>query len=527
MDKNIKTVIGKDVIESLTIGMYDDSRFIYREFIQNAADQIDKARQQGLINEGEIHIQIDPEKKTISIEDDATGIEENKFVEILRNIAQSTKQRGVDKGFRGIGRLGGLGYCEKLVFETSFQGETVKSIMTWDAIKLKSIINNRNQKEEASDVIDEVTTLEKTKEKPESHYFKVTMVGVSNKDLLDVKEIRNYLSMVAPVPFSKSFLFARKIYDELEKEGIKVDEYKTFVNTDQLFKGYNSYIYEGADSNNRKKIGEIIDVQFFKDYDKENNKLFWGWYSITQKTSNINEKSKNEALQSLNQINYSRGFRLRKANIQIGSEDTLTRFHRDRRFQFYFFGEVYGLHSDLIPNARRDNFSETEIYYEFEKKLKNFFHTIIHKLCYAASDVNSAVKAITSYNDELIKFESKKKGEGFIDKAEQETYLDNIEKKKAEALKAEKKLDSIRTKSEDSLNPINKIIERATYNHTLALHNEVRDDGDEKPVFRTDKLSRLNKQERKFLGNVFTIIRNVLPKETAELLILKIEEEYK
>ncbi|MBK7988387.1 MAG: ATP-binding protein [Ignavibacteria bacterium] len=166
MDKNYKTVIGKDVIESLTIGMYDDSRFIYREYIQNAADQIDKARQQGLVEDGEIHIIIDPAKKFISIEDDATGIEENKVVEILKNIAQSTKQRGVDKGFRGIGRLGGLGYCEKLVFETSFKGESVKSIMTWDALKLKSIINNRNQKEEASAVIDAVTSLEKQKKSP-------------------------------------------------------------------------------------------------------------------------------------------------------------------------------------------------------------------------------------------------------------------------------------------------------------------------------------------------------------------------
>jgi hypothetical protein len=206
MDKNYKTVIGKDVIESLTIGMYDDSRFIYREYIQNAADQIDKARQQGLVEDGEIHIIIDPTKKIISIEDDATGIEENKVVEILKNIAKSTKQRGVDKGFRGIGRLGGLGYCEKLVFETSFKGESVKSIMTWDAIKLKSIINNRNQKEEASAVIDAVTSLEKVKEKPEAHYLKVTLLGVTNKDLLDIKEIRSYLSMVAPVPFSNKVL---------------------------------------------------------------------------------------------------------------------------------------------------------------------------------------------------------------------------------------------------------------------------------------------------------------------------------
>ena len=38
-----KPTIGKDVIESLTFSMYEDSRFIFREYIQNSADQIDKA----------------------------------------------------------------------------------------------------------------------------------------------------------------------------------------------------------------------------------------------------------------------------------------------------------------------------------------------------------------------------------------------------------------------------------------------------------------------------------------------------
>lgn len=40
---NTAPIIGKDVIESLTLSMYDDSKFIYREYIQNSADQIDKA----------------------------------------------------------------------------------------------------------------------------------------------------------------------------------------------------------------------------------------------------------------------------------------------------------------------------------------------------------------------------------------------------------------------------------------------------------------------------------------------------
>ncbi len=43
-----KTVIGKDAIETLTSAMYEDSRFIYREYVQNSADAIDKAVEGGL-----------------------------------------------------------------------------------------------------------------------------------------------------------------------------------------------------------------------------------------------------------------------------------------------------------------------------------------------------------------------------------------------------------------------------------------------------------------------------------------------
>ena len=69
-----------------------------------------------------------------------------------------------DKGFRGIGRLGGLGYCSKLKFETSYFGEDKKSIMTWDAELLKYIINDRDNNEEAVEVLSRVTntSFEKT-----------------------------------------------------------------------------------------------------------------------------------------------------------------------------------------------------------------------------------------------------------------------------------------------------------------------------------------------------------------------------
>lgn len=512
MDKTGKTIIGKDVIESLTTSMYDDPRFVYREYIQNSADAIDKARQIGLVADGNIYITINSEKKRIEIEDDAVGIEKDKIVQILKNIAQSTKQKGVDKGFRGIGRLGGLGYCDKLIFETSAQGESVKSIMSWDAKKLKNIIADRSHKEEASAVIDAVASFKQEKESADKHYFKVILENVTNETLLDIKDIRQYLSMVAPVPFKKS-IFSDKIYNELKQENIKIDEYSTYVNEEQIFKGYKWYVYEG-DENNPRKVDEVIDICFFKEVDDAKKILFWGWYGITEKN------------QSLNKINHARGFRLRKENIQIGEDSTLDRFHSEKRFQNYFFGEVHALHKELYPNARRDFFSENTACNEFENKIKTFFCTTISRLCRISSDANSAAKDILNYNAKQIEFQNKE-SEGFTCNEERDKLQKELENSKEKAEKATQKLEKLQEK--DNPTPILKILTKA--NEKLEANikpiSTTEEKIVEKPKFRTDKLTRLNKNDRKFLGDIFTIINNVLTKDLAENLIQKIEEKYK
>jgi molecular chaperone HtpG len=517
MDKQFTPVIGKDVIESLTIGMYEDSRFIFREYIQNSADQIDKAVRENLItaNEGEIHIKIDSEKRTITIEDNATGISQSQVQPILQNIAQSTKQRGVDKGFRGIGRLGGLAYCDKLIFETSFAGENTKSRLVWDAAQLKNIINNRGEKEDAISVIRKVTTLETSQESEDTHYFKVILEDVTNDDLLDRKEIEKYLAMVAPLPFPTRFIYKSEIIKELKNDNFSLDEYRIYLNSEQIFKGYSTIIYKG-DENDKKKEDEVIDIVFFKEYASDGKLLFWGWHSVSEKN------------QSLNQVNYTRGFRLRKANIQVGDEYTLLKLQRDRRFHFYFFGEVHGAHPDLIPNSRRDYFTENDTYFEFEKKLKNYFHTHIYKLCYTASEINSSVRKI----EELKTFEEeykKKQSQGFTDKKEHQEYKERFDKKKEDALKAKKKIEKIEQEATNSSAiPVQKILNRVAQPVSSSDVDVAEPEPEtEKPKFRTDNLSGLNKEQRKFAGRIFTIIRDVLDPATAESLIQKIEEELK
>jgi hypothetical protein len=509
-------VIGKDVIESLTLGMYEDSKFIFREYIQNAADQIDKAVKEGLLalEQGEIHIDISFDKRKIIIEDNATGIATDSVQSILQNIAQSTKERGVDKGFRGIGRLGGLAYCKRLIFETSFKGEAVKSILVWDAELLKKIINDRKNKEGAIEVIKAVTDFSTEIESPDNHYFKVILEDVTTDLLLDKREIEQYLSMVAPVPFSTKFIFKSKIYEQLKVEGIALDEYKIFLNTDQIFKGYSTYIYEG-EGNSKRAVDEVIDVIFFKETGTNGQLLYWGWHTVSQ----LNRQIK--------QANIARGFRLRKANIQIGDEYTLLKLHRDGRFNFYFFGEIHGLHQDLIPNSRRDYFIENEAYEPFETKLSNYFHTHIYKLCYNASEVNSLVKKI----DELKSFEEQYKSKnelGFTDKKELTEFQEKYEVKREEAIRAQKKLEKIEQDASIlGAEPIQKILSRVVKPETKEKIESVEVLNYEKPKYRTDNLSSLNKDQRKFLGKIFSIIRDVIEPNAAEELIKKIEEELK
>lgn len=260
---NTSPQIGKDVIESLTLGMYEDCRFIYREYVQNAADAVDKAVKLTILDKGseEIHIKIDVENRQISIFDNATGIPHDNVVSILRNIAHSTKKRGEDKGFRGIGRLGGLGYCSKLKFETSYFGEAEKSIMTWDAELFKYIINDRDNNEEAVEVLSRVTNTSFEKEDVDAHYFRVIMEDVTSDDLLDVESVTDYLSMVAPVDISSQFIYRSKINIFKRENGLSVDTYNIYINGDQIYKPYTSVIYED-NHGGKKKVDDILDVDF-------------------------------------------------------------------------------------------------------------------------------------------------------------------------------------------------------------------------------------------------------------------------
>ena len=89
-----KIVVGKHTLESLTTGMYADPFVIYREYIQNAADAIDAAVENGILkrDESEIIIDINVDDRSIMIYDNGLGVKSSIAEKTLVSIGNSKKK---------------------------------------------------------------------------------------------------------------------------------------------------------------------------------------------------------------------------------------------------------------------------------------------------------------------------------------------------------------------------------------------------------------------------------------------------
>lgn len=531
--------IGKNVLENLTEGMYEDSTIIFREYIQNSTDSIDNAIKQGLGNKEDfdIFVDIDSDAKKIVIEDNGAGILSSDFRTIMSSIADSYKDRNNSRGFRGIGRLGGLAFCDELVFTTKSQNEAIVSECIWNCKQLLSILNDPDNKINANDLVEEVTEFRTLPDNNENqkHYFKVEMKGVSRSELLDVDKINNYLSQVAPIKYSSRFEYRKKIEKFVEDNNLRLDDYKIYLNGDILEKPYNKRFYESAKNGTGPSYDEIRDVEFKTFYDNNNELIAWAWFGIQSFNKSI----------PVNEKNLMRGIRIRKGNIQIGDPRTITRLglSKEDRANGYFVGEIHAVGKDLIPNARRDYFNLTSATEIFEERISGWFKNELHRYYHVASEYKNALKNIKKAESVIKKYDNNMAEGAFINKADiekaakaaqdaQKTIDDNAERIKKIRVKTssqptEKKiLDSIDSDFEE--------LESKTKNSKdNNIKSKTEKQSKDKPSFLTDTLATYSKQERKLIGKIYGIIQKVLLDEKllsndqTEDLIKKINEELK
>ena len=434
-------IFGKNVIETLSEGMYDNPLFLFREYVQNAADAIDAAEKNGILEHGhgEIVINIDPEKRYICFEDNGTGICSSDVAKMLANIGDSQKDRKENKGFRGIGRLGGLGYCQTVRFETSARGESVQTTLEWDAQALHEILADKNEHMHAGQLIQHITSISSTPCAKDRHFFRVSLINVNENsgELLDIEEVRKYLSMVAPVPFDyEKFRFVDEIELFLSKSKLpRLHEYHIYLNNDEVCKGYETPLkIEGS------KPVDILGVECH--VIKSNGKVIgWYWFCISRFEGVLPKKC------------WQRCIRLRKDNIQIGEPDCLSNhprrgipLWREDRGNNYFIGEIHALDEDLIPNSRRDYFNQDDACRRFEYALAEAFKDL-HKLYHEASKLRSEASKIQEATRARKEFEEKERTGEFLNPQARAEAKSEVERLEASGKAAQKRIERIYDKA--------------------------------------------------------------------------------
>lgn len=388
--------IGKFTLETLTTGMYDSPKDMYREYIQNCVDSIDNAVELGLLSKGNELISIDMNKelKTITIKDNGTGIRSLEANDLLLSIGSSKKLSTKERGFRGIGRLAGLAYCDELIFETSYKGEETKTKIVFNANRLREELYSLDQESTIGQILSEVTIVEREREIKGKHYFTVTLNGVADIDgILNFEEMRTYLAQVAPVPFSPAFKWGEIIRSKTRYLGYDIIEYNIVLKSNnqqsKLFKMYSDKFIADRLRKNSDSISDV-DVSLIC---HNNNPLAILWYAKTNFSGTI-------------QDNATKSIRLRKGNIQLGTRVTLNSVFKDERFNGWMIGELYVLSNALIPNARRDDLEKNDTYYILMDKMKAWADSIssnIRKISLArnAERVNTKLEEQVSSGDKI------------------------------------------------------------------------------------------------------------------------------
>jgi len=256
MEKQLKKpIIGQYILDTLTMGMYNNPLMVLREYIQNSADSIDGFKNYRLSANyaAKIEVTIDLASANVSVYDTGAGIPQRHAYSTLHDLGRSAKSNLLNRGFRGIGRLGGLGYCSELVFSTKAIGEKIVSVSKWDCGRLSRALADKTATQDITGLISEVSdfTQETYDGASGDHFFKVEMKGLHARrnPLLDIPLVSSYLSQTAPVPYNTElFSYADEINQRLKKEVPGYSTYDVFVNGAKISKPYTDLIQIGGHS---------------------------------------------------------------------------------------------------------------------------------------------------------------------------------------------------------------------------------------------------------------------------------------
>ncbi len=386
-------VVGKDILELLSSSMYLNPLVIYREYIQNAVDSIDQAVDSAELSnsdEGRIDIVVDHIERRVIIRDNGTGLSGREFADTMTSFGASRKRGTTARGFRGVGRLAGIGYCQALKFRSRRNESDPVLEVVWDCFELKKLLTSSEFDGDLEELVRKIVSVRKDDSVGlPSRFFEVEISKprrISNDLLLNEFEIGKYLSQVGPCPFEPDFLFKDQINDILKPIGAAANSYNIFLNesVNPIYRPYRKNI-----EYSQTRSGFLLELKEIEIFGIDGNTAALGWI--------LHHDYQGAIPNSLG----VRGLRARVGNLQIGDERVFKKIFPEERFCSWAVGELHVTDRRVLPNGRRDNF-------EFNNHLSNIITHLtpvgseIARHCRSSSQIRARKKTFELSEQKIL-----------------------------------------------------------------------------------------------------------------------------
>ena len=341
--------VGKDVLELLSSSMYVNPLSIFREYVQNATDAIDDAVALGLLasnDDGLIEINLDHIDRRVIIRDNGKGLSNTEFPTRMVSFGASEKRDTDARGLRGVGRLSGLGYVQRLVFRSRATNDSSVLEAAWDGRVVKSMLASTDRDIDLETIVrDSVTVKRIDPEGYPAHFFEVELNKprrIANDKLLNESEIEFFLAQVCPCPFSPDFSYGRETVKLLAPYGRAGKSYAIHVNGSDT-PIYRPYRDEVAYSDTKtSSLGK------FKSFEIESidGECSCGRLAYSSRLSGERFPSHKVFVACAHELVTSRSEMIACS----------PRYFPEERFCSWTIGEVHVLDARVVPNGRRDEF---------------------------------------------------------------------------------------------------------------------------------------------------------------------------
>ena len=369
--------IGSSILGLVTAGMYDNPLAIYREYIQNAVDALARNRANA---EGKIEVTLDPQERTARIRDNGLGLTHEQAQKELIPIGRSSKCIGIDRGFRGIGRLSGLAFASTVTFRTRCRSTEPVTCVVWTGVGSKA---QNEWPDRAEDALQHCVTIDtEPGETYPEHFFEAEVSGISRHaagTLLNEDAVRSFISETCPVPMSSQFRFAQNVEDLFDCCHPLTSQIVTINGDSQPIYRQHGEAIRFNDSR----------TDCFTEFEQFRMPRLEGagdaavaWVAHSSYTGAIPKAAG------------VRGVRVRLGNIQIGDESVFDHLFREDRFNRWCVGEVHILDPHIIPNGRRDYFEPGPHLRNLENHLGPFFRTLSNRCRNSSASRNREKKLL-------------------------------------------------------------------------------------------------------------------------------------